>query len=54
MGSTFTVEAWAEWDGPGNGYSYMVQYSGESFVAAICSLWRTKKKGYGCVKLSYR
>lgn len=54
MGNTFTVDAWGEWDGKGNGYSYMSTYSGESFLKALFCLWKTKREGYGCVKLSWR
>ncbi|MGR1218540.1 hypothetical protein ACUYGA_16865 [Metapseudomonas otitidis] len=54
MGNTFTVEAWAEWDGAGNGYSYATVWRGESFLSAIFHLVLAKRSGYGCVTLYYR
>lgn len=52
MGSTFTVSAWGKhFD---NEYSYKVVYSGENLLKAYWAQWRSKRKGFGCVKMEWR
>lgn len=57
MGNTYTVDAWGQHRvfGPDDlEYSNMMQWQGESFWRALWELRKAKKRGFGCVSLSWR
>lgn len=52
MGNTYSVEVFGNWN-PGELF-YMQVYGGESFIGALCALWKHRHQGTGCLRLNWR
>lgn len=53
MGNTFTVEVWGKHFSE-HPYCFLTTWQGESLLRALWELFKAKKRGFGCTKLSWR
>jgi len=54
MGHKYEVHEWWSDITDGKGYCYRKEYGGDSFLKALCIMWKLKRTGAGCVKFEWR